>query len=211
MQVKRLIEVLPYKAKKILLKIVKKTARECDSVLLRVLWESIYGIRVGMGSYGCFCPGMFCQGDSIGNYCSIAIEVSHLNANHPMHHAAMTPLFYQKSFCNNPKAKDVKRTVLRIGHDVWIGKGVSILAGVTSIGNGAVIGAGSVVTRNIEPYEIVAGTPTRFIRKRFEDSVIEELEASHWWELAPEQLIKLQDVVDDPKTFAIQARGLLKL
>lgn len=140
----------------------------------------MYSISIGKGSYGCFRQGMFCQGDSIGNYCSSAIEICRLNANHPVHYATITLLFYQKSFCDNPNAKDDDRAAIQIGHDVWIDKGVSILAGVTFIGNGAVIGAGSVVTRNIEPYTIVTGVLAKVIRKRFEDDVIEALEASHW-------------------------------
>lgn len=207
---KYLINRTPVLLRKMLLKVIKKTARECDSVLLRDLWESLYGIKIGIGSYGCFQRGMFCQGDSIGNYCSIAVGVSHLNANHPIHYATMSPLFYQKSFCGNPNARDVERTNLQIGHDVWIGKGVTILAGVTSIGNGSVIGAGSVVTKNVEPYTIVAGVPARVIRRRFTDDIIEKLENSQWWNLTPVQLSEMQDVVNNPLCFADKAKGVLE-
>lgn len=67
-----------------------------------------------------------------------------------------------------------------IEHDVWIGARVTILAGVR-IAKGAVVGAGCVVTRDVGPYEVVAGNPARLVRKRFPDEVIQALTASEWW------------------------------
>ena len=71
---------------------------------------------------------------------------------------------------------------LTIGHDVWIGDRVTILGGCKSIGNGAVIAAGSVVTRDVAPYAVVAGAPARPIRRRLNDETIDLMEASRWWE-----------------------------
>lgn len=210
MTILRIYKVLPGILQKILLKVIKKVQKEPESQILRDIWESTYGIRIGMGSYGCFQTGIFSAGDEIGNYCSIAGNVWHLNANHPMHHASMSPLFYQKSFGGNQAAQDVKRTALTVGHDVWIGRDVKILANVTRIGNGAVIGAGSIVTRDVEPYTIVAGNPARVIRRRFDEDTIAKLEESKWWTLPPEKLMKLQNVVQDPCTFAEEALKLVE-
>ncbi|MBM7072099.1 hypothetical protein JQC92_08665 [Shewanella sp. 202IG2-18] len=67
-----------------------------------------------------------------------------------------------------------------IGHDVWIGDGVRIMNGVT-IGNGAIIAAGAVVTKDVVPFSIVGGIPAIFIKNRFEDKVIQNIQNSHWW------------------------------
>src|SRR3546814_7103607 len=72
---------------------------------------------------------------------------------------------------------------LIIEDDVWIGHNALILPGCKFIGRGAVIGAGAVVTRNVERYTIVAGNPARKLRDRFSPELIAELEASKWWEL----------------------------
>ena len=68
-----------------------------------------------------------------------------------------------------------------IGHDVWIGMNALLLPGVT-IGNGSVIAAGSVVTRDVAPYSIVAGVPARHVRFRFDPATIETLQKIAWWD-----------------------------
>jgi len=74
-----------------------------------------------------------------------------------------------------------------IGNDVWIGRETLILSGVT-IGDGAVIGARAVVTKDVEPYSIVAGNPARLIRKRFDDKTIHRLLEIRWWDWPPEKI-----------------------
>jgi acetyltransferase-like isoleucine patch superfamily enzyme len=69
---------------------------------------------------------------------------------------------------------------VRIGNDVWIGEGATVLSGV-SVGNGAVVGAHSVVTKNVSPYAIVAGNPARLLRFRFSPSQVAALERISWW------------------------------
>lgn len=73
----------------------------------------------------------------------------------------------------------------KIGNDVWIGANSTILRGVI-IGDGAVIGAGSVVTRSVPPYAIVAGNPAKIIKYRFEESIVERLLKIKWWTLEDE-------------------------
>lgn len=68
-----------------------------------------------------------------------------------------------------------------IGNDVWIGYEAVIMAGV-NIGDGAIIAAHAVVTKDVAPYTIVGGVPARPIRQRFDDSVIQKLESLKWWE-----------------------------
>ncbi len=76
-----------------------------------------------------------------------------------------------------------------IGNDVWIGSRAIIMQGV-KIGDGAIIGAGAIISKNVEPYSIVVGA-NRVVRKRFTDSVIDELMATKWWDLSDEQISKL--------------------
>ena len=206
----KLFAYLPAVFQRCLLKLLKLVVKEWRSEYLRRLWRTAYGIEVGIGSYGCFHRGTFCAGDRIGNYCSIGANVWHLQANHPMDHGCMSPMFYLKDFAGNPGAVDIQRTQLTVGHDVWIGRDVKILSKVTHIGNGAVIGAGSVVTKNVEPYTVVAGVPAKVIRPRFDEETITLLENSQWWTLEPEELIKLQNVVNDPKAFAEAAKKLVE-
>ena len=86
------------------------------------------------------------------------------------------------------KAWDNKGDIV-IGNDVWIGFEAVILAGVT-IGDGAIIGARAVVTKDVPPYTIVGGVPAKSIRKRFSDEDIAALMALKWWDLPPAQILE---------------------
>lgn len=68
-----------------------------------------------------------------------------------------------------------------IGNDVWIGQRAMVMGGVR-IGNGAVVGAGAVVTKDVPPYTIVGGVPAKIIRYRFSDKVVKKLQSSKWWD-----------------------------
>ena len=78
---------------------------------------------------------------------------------------------------------------LTIGHDVWIGARVIILPGCRQIGDGAVVGAGAVVTRDVEPYRIVGGNPARVIQPRFDPKIEALVLASAWWQRSLEELM----------------------
>lgn len=126
----------------------------------------------------------------IGNFCSIASNVMIGGGSHPVNFVSTSPVFYSKQNVLNKCFAEVQfpeyvKTV--IGNDVWIGSNAFVKGGIT-IGNGAIIGAHSVVTKDVEPYSIVAGNPARVIRKRFDDHVIRELEATKWWEYSDEKL-----------------------
>lgn len=157
-----------------------------------------YNIKVGIGSYGYL---NFPSGTEIGNYCSIADGCKYLSGNHPYNHVSTAACFYNPSLGFVATKYDIKRTTLSIGHDVWIGTNVLITNKCTKIGNGAVIGAGSVVTKDVEPYTIVAGNPAKIIKKRFNEEIIVMLENSNWYELSPQILCKYIDYIDDPLRF----------
>lgn len=81
-----------------------------------------------------------------------------------------------------------------IGNDVWIGQDVKIMAGIT-IGNGAVIAAGSVVTHDIPPYTIWGGIPARQIKERFPKEIADKLQKIAWWEFSKEKIIEIKDLM----------------
>ncbi|MFN7015357.1 MAG: CatB-related O-acetyltransferase [Bacteroidia bacterium] len=139
----------------------------------------------------------------IGNYVSIANNVIIGGAMHPMDWVSMSPVFYKgrdsvrKKFSEFERAAD-KKTV--IGSDVWIGNYALIKQGIT-VGTGSVLGMGSVLTKDVGPYEIWAGSPAKFIRKRFDNETIEILLKSEWWLLPDDELQKLAHTFNDIEAF----------
>jgi acetyltransferase-like isoleucine patch superfamily enzyme len=107
--------------------------------------------------------------------------------NHPMNYKSMHGFFFNPNlkFCKVDRVKD---TPTKIGNDVWIGNSAIIMPNVTEIGDGAVIGAGAVVNKNVPPYAVVVGNPARIVRYRFSKEAIEELLESKWWEKSKEEL-----------------------
>jgi len=187
----KLYNNIPNRFKGILRKyITRKEGGQMYSMTLRSIYKKEYNIDIGYGSYGgCFSFKNIPSGVVFGRYCSIAPEIKIYRANHPKEMFTMHPLLY------NPVAGYVKedmleRPSLKIGHDVWIGEWAIILPSVNVIGNGAVIGAGSIVTKDVLPYTVVAGNPAKVICKRFSDDIIQKLENSKWWEMDKEQLIE---------------------
>ena len=77
-----------------------------------------------------------------------------------------------------------------ISNDVWIGRGAMLKRGI-NIGNGAVIGAGSIVTKNVPDYAVVGGNPAKIIKYRFHENIIERLMETKWWNLPLEELSKV--------------------
>jgi acetyltransferase-like isoleucine patch superfamily enzyme len=139
----------------------------------------------------------------IGSFCSIANNVIIGGGRHPMEWVSMSPVFYEgrdsvKVKFSSHKRETPKRT--SIGHDVWIGGNAIIKQGVT-IGTGSVIGMGSVVTKDIEPFTIVAGCPARVIRKRFEEDIIVELLKIRWWEFDDKKLFEYAGFFTNPSEF----------
>lgn len=129
----------------------------------------------------------------IGKFCSIACGAKFLFncANHSLRSLSTYtfPLFYDEwelDKADVASAWDNKGDIV-IGNDVWIGFEAVIMAGV-HIGNGAIIGARAVVTKDVAPYTIVGGVPARAIRKRFDDATISRLESLRWWDWSQERI-----------------------
>ena len=128
----------------------------------------------------------------IGKFCSIGPEVNFLiGFNHRSEWITTSPLsasYFNNSFPNCSKI-DLEKTKkdLIIKNDVWIGAFSTIFDGV-EIGNGSIIGAGSVIRKNVDPYTIVVGNPQIVLKARFAEDKIKILEDSKWWELEDDQI-----------------------
>ncbi len=163
--------------------------------------SNVVGVQMDKHSFcGYDCEITNCH---IGSFCSIADKVIIGGSFHPMQWVSTSPVFYHgrdsiKKKFSEFKKEEVKRT--EIGHDVWVGNYVLIKQGV-KIGTGAVIGMGSVVTKDVPPYEIWAGNPAKCIRKRFDDRLIQRLLASKWWELEESLLEKAAVHIKEPEAF----------
>lgn len=119
----------------------------------------------------------------IGKFCSIARNVDIGGFNHDYKKVSTLPNFRFKQLLNGGGKLVIKEhheELCEVGNDVWIAAGANILHNV-KIGDGAVIGAGAVVTKDVEPYSIVAGIPAKHIKYRFDKKYIEELLKIKWW------------------------------
>ena len=141
---------------------------------------------------------------NIGSFCSIASNVRIGLGKHPLNWVSTSPAFYKgRDSISKRLAKleyngCVETTIIE--NDVWIGEGAIILSGV-KVANGAVIGAGSVVTKDIGPYEVFAGAPARFIKKRFDDRIIQKILKTEWWLMSDEQLKSITNTFNDVDLF----------
>lgn len=156
-----------------------------SATLRRVLSESM-DITVGPYSYGSLLDlGMCDQHAEIGAYCSIGKNVRRYGAAHPIDAPSMHPYFYNPALGLAPSAADVERRHITIKADVWIGSNVTILPGCSYIGFGAVIGAGAVVTKDVEDFAVVVGNPASVIRYRHSIEIRQLILDSRYWELPP--------------------------
>lgn len=131
----------------------------------------------------------------IGRFCSVACGAKFVftSANHTLHSLSTYtfPIFFEEwglDVKNITKVWDNKGNII-VGNDVWIGYGAVILSGVT-VGDGAIIGARAVVTKDVPPYTIVGGVPARQIRKRFDEETIKKLLTLQWWNWDYEKIRK---------------------
>lgn len=163
--------------------------------------SSFYDSVIGRYSYiGYDSEVVNCE---IGSFCSIANGFIAGGAKHPIDWVSTSPVFYNvKGGTGYHLGKLAAPSTLRIviGHDVWIGSRAIVMQGV-SIGNGAIVGAGAVVTKDVPPYAIVAGCPARIIRYRFDDATIQKLQDSRWWMLPDNVLSNFSSLADTPDDF----------
>ena len=156
-------------------------------------YGDIWGLRLGRYS----CIGRMCtiQECKIGSFCALADYLTigcddhdyKMITTHPFWHDSSWGISDDIEFSKQYRKKEYEQPC-EIGHDVWFGAGVIVCRNV-HIGNGCVIGAGAVITKDIPPYSVVVGCPGRVIKKRFSDDIIARLEKCQWWQL-PLNVIK---------------------
>lgn len=121
---------------------------------------------------------------TIKKYCQIGGDVAFHASNHPISY--MTNYINSNLFNGTLKSNKKEHQII-IGNDVWVGHGVIVLGNIT-IGNGAILAAGAVVTKDVSPYTVVAGVPAKPVRKRFSETIIQEIEHLQWWDLPEQEL-----------------------
>jgi acetyltransferase-like isoleucine patch superfamily enzyme len=180
---------------------IGKTIRSLAYVVLMCMFSQVgtalsntENLTVGKFSYGPD-PKVCSWGEGakvyVGNFCSIAGEIEiFVGGDHRVDWISTYP-FMAFDYCW-PNARGIlghpktKGDVI-IGNDVWIGHKAFILSGVT-IGDGAVVGAKAVVTKNVPPYAIVAGNPARIVKYRFDEDTIAKLLTIAWWNWSCEEI-----------------------
>ena len=172
---------------------------------------TIVGVRVVLaeceiGDYSYLSRGSEAIYTTVGKFTAIASNVRVNALGHPMDRISQHNITYRpneyfvdakidKGFRASRQAKRVL-----IGNDVWIGHGVIILPGI-SVGHGAVIAAGAVVTKNVEPYAVMAGVPAKRIKWRFKKSIRERIIALGWWDWEHD---KLAAAVEDMRALTVE-------
>lgn len=175
----------------------------CDNAMYNASDVVYKGCVVGRYTYGYENLLLRCPiAERIGRYCSIN-ETARIWDNHSLDVVSTHPFLDNRLFCSkedkykrdqlickygihtnnsiNEMCETRNNPPIVIGNDVWIGANVVILPGVT-IGDGAVLAAGAVVTKDVEPYAIVGGVPAKTIRYRFDREIVDKLLKIKWWE-----------------------------
>lgn len=160
-------------------------------------------INTTMNKYsfcGYDCKILNCE---IGKFTSIADGVIIGGAQHPISWVSSSPVFYKGRDSVKKKFVEFLREpekITSVGNDVWIGDRAIIKGGVT-IGDGAVIGMGAVVTKDVGCYEVWGGCPAKKIRDRFPKEIINKLLKSQWWNMSDNELEKYAKLFQKPEEF----------
>ena len=159
--------------------------------------------RSSIGRYSYIGRNSFVIDTQIGSFCSIGPGCNIGGTGHPIDWVSTSPVFHK---WENILKKNFSRHEYNIfsdtiiGNDVWIATNAMIKAGV-KISDGAVIGMGAVVTKDVGPYEVWGGNPARCIKKRFDDETIEKLISLEWWSLNECELIERAKYFNDVELF----------
>lgn len=189
---------------------IARTA-SCDHVVLADRVRVAANCRISQSNVGRFTYfqfGSIATWATIGSFCSVS-EYARIGAtNHDIGRVTTHPITFDESFnflqvgdesvqAFSARLQDERVTV---GHDVWVGYGAVILPGV-EVGNGAVIGAGAVVSHDVPPYAVVGGVPSTVIKFRFPTEVVEKIEATRWWEYSDQELRQCVPHMGTPASF----------
>lgn len=202
---------ISYLYAKIILRLHGKSVKNSRIDKTAVIYSGCNISNCTMGRYSYISYHSQVNHTDIGAFCCISDHVFIGGDEHPMSWVSMSPVF-SNVIHSGPKKRfsrhlvePIKRT--NIGNDVWIGHGATIKAGV-NIGNGAVIGSNSVVTKDVPAYAVVAGAPAKIIKYRFDINLLTQLEKSRWWEFSDNKLMELASSITDPQKFLDSLREI---
>jgi len=182
---------------------------EMYSQTARRILSKYCGVDIGAYSYGaCFDLQSFNPRTIVGRYVSIGPGVLAFRRNHPTNHLSTHPLFYN-SRLGFVSREFVAFHPLEIGADSWIGARAIITPGCSRIGIGSVVGAGSIVTKDVPDFAVVAGAPAKPIRLRFPNSVCDRILASKWWTRPALECLQYLDPMTRPLNECLANHPLL--
>ncbi|MFD1259470.1 CatB-related O-acetyltransferase [Entomomonas asaccharolytica] len=172
-----------------------------------ILFENVYPLhKMGFGSYGM--PKVFNAESiecklTIGKFCSIADGVKIiLGGRHFANWATTSPIWILDNNIEPPKSKPKFNNNVIIENDVWIATDAIILSPVR-LGNGCIVAAGSMVTKDVPPYAIVAGNPAKIIKYRFSPDIIEKLLDIAWWDYPVDEIKKISPILNSENIDAL--------
>lgn len=186
---------------------IRSSLRQLYSLALNLLRQPVYALRKcnvawssriepgavlvnsTVGAHTYLASGVYLTVTKMGNYCSIASGTKIGGMEHSWWWGSTSPRISEQNISD-------KETIVE--DDVWMGSNVIIRQGL-HIGRGTVIGAGSVVLKDVAPYTIVAGVPAKEIRKRFPENIVREVVATKFWEYPPDKARALLNAIDFPK------------
>ena len=165
------------------------------------LWKNNFVLNTTIGRFT-YLGGhaSICQ-TTIGNFCSVGSGFNCGSGLHPTNFASTSPVFYSLgkqcavTFATENLFDESPPVV--VGSDVHVGANVFLRSGLT-VGTGAILAAGAVITRDVPAYAIVAGVPARLVRMRFEDGIVERLLRTQWWDWPEERLRTAQPFMGSP-------------
>jgi len=189
-------------------KSVKIGARtRCVSVSLQgnnYLHDDVFVAYASVGRYSYISRNCYICRARIGSFTSIGPDVLIGIGSHPVSRVSTHPAFYSiqrqcgTTFTHDQLYDEAKLSC--IGNDVWIGARCVIMDGV-SIGDGAIVGAGSIVTRDVEPFTVVAGVPAKLLRSRFSSDVSRQISELAWWNWSEQTLRQFYGKFANPQEF----------
>ncbi|NMD06781.1 MAG: antibiotic acetyltransferase [Phyllobacteriaceae bacterium] len=181
--------------------------RDCELGRFTDVAERVVMAECSLGDYSYVERGVEAIYSSVGKFCAVAANARINALNHPVERISQHKITYRPNeYFLGAKIDKAFRALrqsqrVEIGHDVWIGHGAIIMPGVR-IGHGAVVAAGAVVTKDVEPYAIVAGVPARLVKWRFDKIVREQIISLAWWDWEHDRLAK---AVEDMRNLSPQA------
>ncbi len=184
------------------LRLLKKArSNELDNDRLRSIFKKYHGVDIGAYSYGgCFDPHKIPSGTKIGRFCSFADEVTIIPTDHLVSAVSTHPFLFKPDLGFIEKDPRPRHS-LEIGNDVWVGYRVVILPGVRKIGDGAILAAGCVVTKDVPAYAVMAGVPAHAIKYRFNETKVKQLLEIRWWDWPAEKIFSNTQAFLDPDEF----------